>query len=435
MREGFLPSAFGGLEMARLVSRFAVAAAMSWLVSGCAYNDHFDNRVARYDIASEQARDQMIFTNIVRASLAEPLAFLQLGQINGSNTSTATMGLPSLVLGPQGHAANALFSSSAAAAATHYLDPQTVFGANPGAAGFTANSMSTTGTTNFNVTPAETKDFYRGLLLTVEPETLAFFLEQGIAPELLFYLFTDKVVEDKAGVINQYSNDPFDPSFGKFQYYVALAMTYGLSAEPEPGSKPNKPANSDTSGKSDKTNNHNSSNGDNQPAQVWRLCFDKSAWAPGAKFADQHPMCGSQEKTKDPREVTFRDATGKQVKARVVSRSTFSIFQYLGRLVAEGEAGQIKLQTPQAVGALPLRDDTLFAVSSGGDGLFGLNGGDVGVKGGDCFLSVAYGGRGYCVPDSALNTKRILGLLAQLLALSTSVQDVGITQQVQLLPQ
>ncbi|MGD0187257.1 MAG: hypothetical protein ABSC25_18680 [Roseiarcus sp.] len=417
--------------MARLVSRVAIAAATSWLIAGCAYNDHFDNRVARYDIASEQARDQMIFTNIVRASLAEPLAFLQLGQINGSNTTMATMGVPSLVLGPAAPAKIPVGSGGTAFLASA-LDKQAVFGANPGAAGFTANSLSTSGTTNFNVTPAETKDFYRGLLLTVEPETLAFFLEQGIAPELLFYLFTDKVVEDKAGVINQYSNDPFDPSFGKFQYYVALAMTYGLTAEPEPGSKPPKPANSN---KSDKSKGNDSSNGDNQPAQVWRLCFDKSAWAPGAKFADQHPMCGSQEKSKDPREVNFLDATGKRVEARVVSRSTFSIFQYLGRLVAEGEAAQIKLQTPQAVGTPPLQDDTLFAVSSGGDGLLGLTGGDVGLKGAGCFLTVDYGGKGYCVPDSALNTKRILGLLAQLLALSTTVQDVGITQQVQLLPQ
>ena len=133
--------------------------------------------------------------------------------------------------------------------------------------------------------------------------------------------------------------------------------------------------------------------------------------------------------------MTFRDPTGKLVKARVFPRSTFSIFQYLGRIVAAGDAGAIKLQTPQAVGAPPLRDDTLFAVSAGGDGVLGLNGGDVGAKGGGCFLSVDYGGRGYCVPEEALNTKRVLGLLAQLLALNTSIQDIGITQQVQLLPQ
>jgi hypothetical protein len=428
-------SAFGGLEMTGLVSRIAVAAALCWLASGCAYNDHFDNRVARYDIASEQARDQMIFTNIVRASRAEPLAFLQVGQINGSNTTSATMGMPSLVLGPS---PPTKIASSAAGATTDFLasalDKQAVFGANPGATGFQANSISTSGSTSFNVTPSETKDFYRGLLLTVEPETLAFFIEQGIASETLFYLFTEKVVEEKGGVVSQYVNDPLDPNFDKFQHYVELAMAYGLIAEPEPGAKAAKLAKCDKTDKSDKSGNGDSSGADCGQAPAWRLCFDRSAWAPGTKAADNHPMCGSREKTADTRIVTFRDRKGEQVKLRVFPRSTFSIFQYLGRLVAAGEAGAIKLQTPQAVGRDPLKDDTLFAVASGGDGLFGLNGGDVGIKGGDCFLSVAYGGRGYCVPDSALNTKRILGLLAQLLALNTSVQDIGITQQVQLLP-
>ena len=131
-------------------------------------------------------------------------------------------------------------------------------------------------------------------------------------------------------------------------------------------------------------------------------------------------MCGSREKTADQRIVTFRDANGQAVKLHVFPRSTFSIFQYLGRIVAAGEAGQIKLKTEQAIGRAPLQtDDTLFAVHR---------------DGGDCFLSVDYGRHGYCVPDDALNTKRILGLLAQLLALSTSIRDIGITQQVQLLP-
>ena len=86
--------------MGRRISKIAAAAATAAFVAGCAYNDHFDNRVDRFDIASEQARDQMILTNIVRASKAEPLAFQSLGQITGSNTSSLQMGLPSLVLGP-----------------------------------------------------------------------------------------------------------------------------------------------------------------------------------------------------------------------------------------------------------------------------------------------------------------------------------------------
>ena len=154
----------------------------------------------------------------------------------------------------------------------------------------------------------------------------------------------------------------------------------------------------------------------------WRLCFNRKAWAPGTPYADNHPLCGSKEKMANPRTVTFRDPRGEKVTAHVSPRSTFSIFQYLGRLLAAGDEGQIQLLTDQARGHAPLEDDTLFSVTVGAP-----------PNGGGCFLTVDHGAT-YCVPDSALNTKRILGLLVQLLALNTSIRDVGITQQVQLLP-
>jgi hypothetical protein len=391
--------------MGHRISKIAAAAATAAFVAGCAYNDHFDNRVDRFDIASEQARDQMILTNIVRASKAEPLAFQSLGQITGSNTSSLQMGLPSVVLGPQ-----------LASGATRVLDKQSVFGANPGASGFLANGMTTSGSTSFNVTPSETQDFYQGLLDPVEPQTLALFKEQGIADEILFYLFTQQVIEERQGEARQiqFVNDRLDPSFEGFHHYVELAMRYGLSAEPTPGAKPGKSAKADKSSSNDSTS---------EPGTDWRLCFNRKAWAPDTPYADNHPLCGSNEKMKDPRTVTFRDPRGKLVTAHVFPRSTFSIFQYLGRLVAAGDEGQIKLITDQAKGHAPLEDDTLFAVTTAAAPL-----------GGDCFLTVAYGGGNYCVPTSALNTKRILGLLVQLLALNTSIRDVGITQQVQLLP-
>jgi hypothetical protein len=398
--------------MGRLVSKFAAVAATAALVASCAYNDHFDNRVDRFDIASEQARDQMILTNIVRASKAEPLAFQSLGQINGSNTSSLQVGLPSLVLG--GVAGNGTAATNALA-----LDKQIVFGANPAASGFMANGTTNSGSTSFNVTPSETQDFYQGLLEPVEPQTLALFKEQGIADEILFYLFTQQVVEERQGEAREikFINDRLDPSFEGFHHYVELAMRYGLSAEPTPGAKPGMSAKAAKAGKS--------SGNDSASERVmdWRLCFNRKAWAPDTPYADNHPLCGSSEKMKDPRTVTFRDPRGKQVTAHVMPRSTFSIFQYLGRLVAAGDEGQIQLITDQAKGHAPLEDDTLFAVTTAAAPL-----------GGDCFLTVAYGGANYCVPASALNTKRILGLLVQLLALNTSIRDVGITQQVQLLP-
>ncbi len=398
--------------MGRRFSRIAAAAATAALVAGCAYNDHFDNRVDRFDIASEQARDQMSLTNIVRASKAEPLAFQSLGQITGSNTSSAALGLPSLVLGP---APPSKIGTSAFLAGA--LDKQAVFGANPGASGFTANSISTSGSTSFNVTPSETQDFYQCLLEPVEPQTLALFKEQGIADEILFYLFTQQVIEERQGEARQiqFVNDRLDPSFEGFHHYVELAMRYGLSAEPTPGAKPGKSARADKTGSKDSMS---------EPGTDWRLCFNRKSWAPDTPYADNHPLCGSNEKMKDPRTVTFRDPRGKMVTAHVFPRSTFSIFQYLGRLVAAGAEGQIKLITDRATGHAPLEDDTLFEVTTA-----------TAPVSGDCFLTVDYGGANYCVPASALNTKRILGLLVQLLALNTSIRDIGITQHVLVLPQ
>jgi len=387
--------------MGRRVSRIAAAAATAALVAGCAYNDHFDNRVDRFDVATEQSRDQMILTNIIRASRAEPLAFLQLGEITDSNTSSALMGLPSVVLGP----------APAAGSPTRVLDKQSVFGADPGASGFAPNSISTSGSTTFNVTPAESKDFYQGLLLTVEPETLAYFAEQGVARETLFDLFTEKVVEDKSGKIRQFVNDPLDPSFDAFQHYVDLAMRYGLSAEPDPNAKP-----------AAKSNANDKNGGDTAATgPSWRLCFDRAAWPPGTPYAHNEPICGTKTKMPNPHMVSFVDQQGVPVKVNVFPRSTFAIFQYLGRIVAGGEEHAVKLKTPEAIGQPPLVDDDLFLVTQGG-------------LGGACFLSVDYGGRTYCVPqDGALNTKRILGLLAQLIALNTSIRDIAITPQVQLL--
>jgi hypothetical protein len=389
-------AAVGVFVMSVGLSRFALATLLALSGAGCAYNDRVDNRVARYDIAAEKARDEMILTNIIRASMAEPLAFVQLGQVTGVNTVSATIGLPSVEFGP------------APTKAIGALQSQTVFGADPGTTGFAPNSGTISGSTTFNVTPSESKDFYLGLLTPVEPDTLAFFAQQGIARELLFYLFTDKIIESRGGVVRQFRNDPLDPNFQQFQFYVALAMKYGLSSEQEPGQKDAPPA------RSKKADDDKAA-----PPLKWRLCFDRSTWEAGVPLAGNAPMCGAKEKLPDERMVTFHDKSGAQVKLQVLPRSTFAIFQFLGHIVAAEQIGHIKLQSMDAIGRAPLADDELFDINDSS-------------KGG-CFLDVNYSGRDYCVPENgARNTKRILGLLAQLIALSTSLSGIPITQQVQL---
>jgi hypothetical protein len=405
------------------LSRFAFAMLLGLSAAGCAYNDHVDNRVARYDVASEKARDEMILTNVIRASRAEPLAFVQLGQVTGFNTSGTTVGLPSIILGPKLPDTAAV---GTAGAFSHFAQGQTVFGADPGSTGFSSNSFNISGSTTFNVTPSESKDFYLGLLTTVQPDILAFFTQQGIAPELLFYLFTDKIIEEKHGVVTQYHNDPLDPNFQIFQEYVALAMQYGLTSEQEPGAKAAAAKKKTTDDSAKKTAD---STKDDTTTPPWRLCFDKTLWPHGLPAAGNTPLCHSATKLADPRMVTFFDKKGELVKLQVLPRSTFAIFQFLGHVVAAQQKGLVKLQSPDAIGQPPLSDDSLFVVNEGGVGL-----GELGLQTGGCFLDVVYDGRNYCVPDDgARNTKRILGLLAQLIALSTSLSSISVTPQVQLI--
>jgi hypothetical protein len=381
--------------------RAVVLALATASLAGCAYNDHFDNRVARYDVAAEQARDQMILTNIVRASHAEPMSFIQLGQLSGSNTSTAVVGLPALLLGPL-----------SPVAATAALQKETIFGASVGGGqGFVGNQASTAGSTNFQATPAETKDFYRGLLSQVEPYTVQFFVEQGVSRELLFYLFTNTVIEDGREV----RNDPLDQNYGEFEKIVKAAMEYGLSTEEIPGAaKHGRPAKAASAGA--KAPSASGSDSSDESVSNTQLCFDRGMMTPGVPPVVLSPICGTPEISPDPRTVIFRG-----MHVAVIPRSVFGIFQFLGRAMAAGERGRIILHSSEAIDEGPFKDDLLFDVQQGG--------------GGSCFLSVDYEGATYCVPlQGAENTKRIISMITQLLALNTSIQDIPITPIVQTLP-
>ncbi len=389
-------------------------------------NDRVDNRVSTYDIAAERARDEMILTNIIRASHAEPLAFLQLGQVTGGATAGGQLGLPSLV-----------FGHPATLAATRALQEQAVFGANAAASGFAPNSVNMTGSTNFNVSPSETKEFYEGLLEPVDPETLHAFVGQGIARELLFYLFVEQLTEEHGGITHQYLNDPSDEGFKTFTSYVNEAIEFGISSEPDPhdADQIQKEKRENLAKKFNVTVDVSTAQAGGQKEEQkpkWRLCFDLTL-PDSPKPNGRSPICGSHDRPLDskgralgPQTVTFPGPQGGKVILQVQPRSTFAIFQFLGRLVAEARQGAapITLTTREATDPDgPFADADLFLLTNGSPS--------------GCFLEVGYEGQSYCVPNQgpgAINTKRILGLLAQLLALSTSVNEIPTTPQVQVIP-
>jgi len=365
--------------------------------AGCAVTDQFSDRIATVHSSAATSRDTMVLNNIVRASHAEPLSFVQLGQIGGSTGTTGILGLPPLVLGPKPNGYPGL--------------GDTIFGASAmSGTGFVGNQFQMTDSTNFQATPSETKEFYLGLLREVEPRTLALFIQQGIAREVLFDLFTDRMTEQRGGVTHELRNDPLDPNFDRFRKYVELAMNYGLSSEmvaapKTKGGKDDKSGKSDIGAKSD-TPEH------------WRLCFDKLYYNSTLPWAANSPVCGSGVPSSDDRAVSFNGRDGARVTLRILPRSAFGIFQYLGRIVAAGDKGRIPLTSAEAIDQGPFKDEWLFNVQTG-------------VLTGDCFVNTWYEGQSYCVPrEGAANTKRILGLLVQLIALNTSITDIPVAQTV-----
>jgi hypothetical protein len=378
-----------------------LAGLLAVFMSGCAYYDHFDNRVGTYDVVAAQSRDAMILTNVIRASHAEPLSFVQLGQINGSGAAGATVGLPPLVLGQR--------VAAATSALTHAVQNETIFGANAaGGSGFVGNQANVTGSTNFTVSPSESKDFYQGLLHEVDPLILQLFIQQGVSREILFYLFTDRLIVDRDGRKTELRNDPLDAeTFVKFQHFVRLAIDYGLSSEPVPGKAPGREAGSVAP----------SGPGKFMEPKRYQLCFNRLYWSPAAPPASNSPICGSSIVAPEEHTVSYVGREGESVKLQILPRSAFAIFQYLGRIVAAGEQGRIKLASREAIDFGPLHDDFLFVVTDGSSG--------------PCYLAVNYEGMNYCVPaEGATNTKRILGLLVQLIALNTAIEDVPVTPTV-----
>jgi hypothetical protein len=389
-----------GMAMLRCNAVGMLSTVLAFLLTGCAYTDHFDDRSGTYGTVAAQSRDRMILTNVLRASHGEPLSFVSVGAINGTSSAQSTFGLPPLVFGP--HVA------AATSGLTHALQGQTIFGGSAGGGnGFVGNSMNALASTNFQVTPVETKEFYEGLLRNVDPRILQLFVEQGVARELLFYLFTDRIVVEKGGQKLELRNDPLDPGFGVFKHYVKLAMEYGLASEPQPQRGKAKAA--DSSAKTAV-----------EGPEIWQLCFDDVHRVRGVPDAGNGPKCGAKVNSAEERTVSFKSASGEPEKLTVLPRSPFGIFQYLGRIAASGERGRVLLQSSEAIDAPPFRDEVLFEVVSGGEEA-------------DCYLTVAFKTQTYCIPEHAINSKRIMGLLTQLIALNTAIADVPVTPSVRVI--
>jgi hypothetical protein len=257
---------------------------------------------------------------------------------------------------------------------------------------------------------------------------LYFFIRQGYSHDLLFWLFTDSVRETIRGHTFEYRNRPNEPCetvLGKercFKDLVDLAVAAGLTVETQmvtaAGTTPGKPS----------------------TTIYARMCFDRvladrarkeyseeiQAQVLGniaghqPRCSDWHPPTSASKRSfegSDTQTFEIKDTPVGPVSYQIITRSTFGIYQFLGRILAEEATENVRLR-----GRTNLSEDTrILSVLRD--------------AGGPCFVSLAFEGHYYCVPDEGAEpTKRIFSLLAQLLALKTQTNDLAITPVVRVAP-
>src|ERR1700753_1723265 len=141
-------------------------------LGACTTFDPLDNRVETINKNANDYANNAILLNIVRAKLGEPLTFVSITGLDSTNGATATIGLPTIVLGPHMGGRDVTFGATSAQRSTSDI---------------------------FHVSVIDDPGSFAALMTPVSPATIAYFEGQGYDRALLFMLFVDRIERmDKA---------------------------------------------------------------------------------------------------------------------------------------------------------------------------------------------------------------------------------------------
>jgi len=199
---------------------------------GCAVIDNYSWRAVDYNREAEQAQEQVLLLNIVRASLRRPMQFTSLQSITGSanvNGSVTAGGLnthqtPYISHFPFGTGGPATLAQSTNSAISSI------------AAGNASGSASMGGTATFTVPVLDTQEFYQGLLAPIPLQVIDYYLQQGYPPQLLTALFVQKIevtrLDDGSCRRFTFNNQVRDDlQYGQFEAFTDYMIGSGLTAE------------------------------------------------------------------------------------------------------------------------------------------------------------------------------------------------------------
>jgi len=432
-----------------------VGAFLAGALGACAVVDPVDNRYDTVGRSLAKARNESIFLNLVRASHDYPLSFTVVANVTPSLTNTTSLALPSFLLGPHIGA----YPGGGAVTSPLFTPGRDVIFGNTTAANTTAVS------TNFSVSTQETSAFYQGFLKPIDLQTLAYFIRQGYSRELLFWLFTDAFTLQLPGQPplgyhysppDDYGCSQLDPKHRCFIDWVHNAAFTGLTVE----EKTEQASASSSAPKGGAAGG--GSGGSPRGTSYARFCFNPvlaqqavSSVAPAlVKEAESNldiqrtllfnsnMTCGSDSWTPEQyKEVAQPDIlpltfntknapNSAPISFSITPRSAYGVFVFLGTLMKV----QREHLAPSRYAFIPpnrqyAAEPPVLETVHEDQALITV----VQNLGGECFVHTWFEDGDYCVPEQAATTKRIFGLLAQLIAIQTAAADLSITPVVRVI--
>lgn len=421
-------------------------------------------RYGQYNYTTDWAKNEAILLNVVRASKFQPLNFLVYQTYTGTATASAQVASPGFIVGPNRVASQKQFTFSnstvnatgtgTGSISVQNLDTQDFYDALLTPVDFT------------NLYAFQRQGYPRELLFRLFTDYVSLKPPADVDPQGrgARIIYNDPS-PDKQCVPSYKPNEQI--CFGDL---VEFALLSGLSSEirtaAAPASSSNKQAGSAAKTGGGTTPSSGSSpssgSGPSAPTTEARLCFDGALannaivesqryppqqwiaegrdigrFLKAVRLAEYHPICGGTEgldawpsknsgSKKGPTSnqsagtntlyVSVTVPTGQPIwdihqkvhnTVEIGTRSTFAIYNFLGRLMNEQDSDINTMRSPLQL----VNDPRILTVNKGQPaGCFVWTSLDLGV---------------YCVPvDGAENTKRSFSILSQLLALKTTTGDL-----------
>jgi hypothetical protein len=414
-------------------------------LSGCAVVDQYAGRAVGFNLEAEQATQQALLLNIVRASHRKPMQFTGLQSITGTASASMSGGLSTIPIGPHSTAAKI---------------------------GTLTGSVS--GGPNFIVPVLDTQEFYQGILSPIPGQILDLYFNSNYSRELILDLFIEKVVMRRHiaecppidhsercefTILNYVSGGPH---YDIFQVFIEHMLNFGLRTQLV--KKPNPPAKKTAKADDKKDDTSTPALG------VYAMCF-----APTLREYHRHvppqARCGAtltHQKNKDARSDNYDTALtmpafvvdSMQYAAGLISnqeeplssvreqrpisqrlewfkdqavsltfytRHTERLFYYLGEIVArQHDAENRRVIRFRSVRGGLYRDPTPCAPDSRDtSNCQNILVVETGLS--PASLSVGYNGGIYSIPDDKLVAGRsffVLDVLKQVLAINTSAKSL-----------